>query len=132
MARKLRGRLSWHAGTPVRVQAVTDNAPRFEFGEPGKLIPHESHITVVAPTLGGWDLTTFPARGNATIHSDSPHVTWDFPTHGLELSRKTEATNRTLAGLTAQVQRAALQVVSGTGSSSMGKGNSARLNPFRR
>ena len=95
-SRKGSGTVSWEAGAQIRVQAYTDDVDQhslFRAGQPGKLIPHDSYVSVEANTLGGWELETFPASGNATKHYDTPHVTWDFKTHGLEMKRSFESSS---------------------------------------
>ena len=90
------GRLSWQAGSEIRVQAETDGAESLmrSFGRApaglGQLIPHSAYISATGQTHDGWDISTTPVVADGYhVSSDSPHVVWDFSTHGLSLTRTT-------------------------------------------
>lgn len=88
------GRLDWVEGQGIRVQAVTDGADllrkRFGFGlgPVGQLIPLEKYLSASGHAQARWLATTNPVPvGGSTVGWDSPHVVWDFQTHGVSLSR---------------------------------------------
>jgi|ERR1051326_8025620 hypothetical protein len=99
------GRLTWDARSGVRVQAITDGAELLQarFGRIdfrlGQLIPLDTYITAMGTSHDGWSVESNPVSLDGySISTRSPHVVWDFNTHGLTLRRErlTVATDRTL------------------------------------
>ncbi len=101
------GRLSWQTESGIRVQAETDGGESLMrvFGRApadlGQLIPHGAFISAAGRTQDGWHASTTPVVTDGyRVASDSPHVVWDFTTHGISLKRATSRMHyRTLRAL---------------------------------